>query len=178
MARESFGGEIGRIVCRHAKKGDSIETNERSEWWWLSLSFKTIRRVFLPPPPNSRSTGRQMQLAEDISISKSFSLDVAFFSLFWNSESRTISLPLFLLLLSVAVVFLVFTGNRFSKNDYFENWGGGKYGFFFCDSFARNRLENDFSEEEKGDGRREMIFDGRNRIFDLRWIENIHNIYF
>lgn len=93
-----------------------------------------------------------MQLAEDISISKSFSLDVAFFSLFWNSESRTISLPLFLLLLSVAVVFLVFTGNRFSKNDYFENWGGGKYGFFFCDSFARNRLENDFSEEEEGDG--------------------------
>lgn len=72
-----------------------------------------------------------MQLAEDISISKSFSLDVAFFSLFWNSESRTISLPLFLLLLSVAVVFLVFTGNRFSKNDYFENWGGGKYGSFF-----------------------------------------------
>lgn len=94
-----------------------------------------------------------MQLAEDISISKSFSLDVAFFSLFWNSESRTISLPLFLFLLSVAVVFLVFTGNRFSKNDYFENWGGGKYGsFFFCDSFARNRLENDFSEEEGGMG--------------------------
>lgn len=24
--------------------------------------------------------------------------------------------------------------------------------FFFCDSFARNRLENDFSEEEEGDG--------------------------
>lgn len=38
------------------------------------------------------------------------------------------------------------------ENDYFENWGGGKYGsFFFCDSFARNRLENDFSEEEEGD---------------------------
>lgn len=24
--------------------------------------------------------------------------------------------------------------------------------FFFCDSFARNRLENDFSEEEGGMG--------------------------
>lgn len=57
--------------------------------------------------------------------------------------------------------------------------GGGKYGFFFFfffyDSLARNRLENDFSRERMGGGgregkgnwRREMIFDGQNRIFEF-----------
>lgn len=34
----------------------------------------------------------------------------------------------------------------------FRKLGRREIWFFFCDSFARNRLENDFSEEEEGDG--------------------------
>lgn len=53
--------------------------------------------------------------------------------------------------------------------------------FFFCDSFARNRLENDFSEEEEGDGEiggERWYLTDEIEFSIYRWIENIHNIYF
>lgn len=60
----------------------------------------------------------------------------------------------------------------------FRKLGRREIWFFFLWFVCAKSFGKWFFGRGGGDGRREMIFDGRNRIFDLRWIENIHNIYF
>lgn len=134
---ESFVGKHEREEGGEAirsKRMDQSGGGPSSHFAWLSSSFKTIRRIFLfPLPPHPRLTGRQMQLAEDISIWKNFSQP--FFVV--ETANRGTAVGFFFLFCLQEIVL---------EKRLFRKLGRRDIWFFLI---SRNSLENDFFGGEK-----------------------------
>lgn len=173
--RESIWGE--ELNEWFVSEGEEEQFDRRNVSPGSSCRLKRYTEYF----PFSR------QLAEDISIWKRFSSSTLLVS-FWNCESRTTLFPS----LRVAVVFLcVYRKSILEKRLFRKLEGGGKYGFFFFFFFLRFACAKSFGkwffERENGEGGRgeareiggeRWYLTGKIEFSNLRWIENIYNIYF
>lgn len=171
---------------------ESIWREELNEWFVSEGEEEQFDRRNVSPGSSCRLKRyteyfpSSRQLAEDISIWKRFSSSTFLF----ETANRG---QLLSLLFASLWFFCVFTGNRFSKNDYFENWReeGNMVSFFFffflrfacAKSFGKWFFERE-NGERGGRGRAREIggerwyLTGKIEFSNLRWIENIYNIYF